>query len=144
MAVQAVSESSSPETGDAGGVPNPAEPQLVVPAAVVNESMVKLGPAVVVVVEVVGVVVVVGAAVVVVVAGDVVVVTGAPVVVVVGAVVVDVVAGAVVVVVAPTVVVVVAGGGQVPAAHDPGPTSMPEHWPAAVMVHVSKAPPTDD
>ena len=46
--VQAVSESSSPENGAAGGpLRYPAEPQLVVPTVVVNES---LGPGMVVVV----------------------------------------------------------------------------------------------
>src|SRR5207247_1322742 len=45
--VQPVSESSSPESGDAGGRVSPAGPQLVVPTVVVNES---LGPGMVVVV----------------------------------------------------------------------------------------------
>lgn len=80
--VQAVLESSSPESGGAGGEPRPAGPQSAVPTVVVKESMVNIANVVVVVeVVTVTVVVVAGAPVAVVV----VVVTTVPVVVVVGA-----------------------------------------------------------
>ena len=117
--VHAVSESSSPETGDAGGFGlKPAEPQLVVPTVVVKARDVKGLVVVVVELVVVVVVVVVGRVVVELVVVDVVVVGAAVdelvvevvevvvdvVVVVMGAEVVDVVVGAVVEVVVDVVV----------------------------------------
>ena len=109
-----MSESICPERGADGGETRPPLPQLEVPGAVVNVSLVN-DPGWVVVVVAPGVVVVVAAAVVDVVAPDVVVVVAGDVVEVVAPEVVVVVDPMVVVVVPPaTVVVVVPGDG-----HDP-------------------------
>src|SRR5947207_3302936 len=137
FAVQAVSESISPENGAVGGVERPVPPQDDVPGAVVYLS--DRGPRVVLVV--LDVVVVVGAVLLVVVVGAVllVVVVAAPLlVVVVAAPLLVVVVAApllVVVVAAPLLVVVVAAPVVVVVVHSVAPSQVPP-TPLVLQVHV--------